>query len=95
LTDRTRNEPRDLYDVWYLTAKQNLDLSVLTQELTTKLEFRGRVLADVGNEFVNKEDRLKKLWEARLANQIAALPHYVEVYRSVRRSLRKADLMSV
>ncbi len=95
LTDRTRNEPRDLYDVWYLTAKQNLDLSVLTQELTTKLESRGRVLADVGNEFVNKEDRLKKLWEARLANQIAALPHYVEVYRSVRRSLRKADLMSV
>jgi len=95
LTDRARNEPRDLYDVWYLTAKQNLDLSVLTQEITSKLEFRGRALAEAGNEFVNKEDRLKKLWQARLANQMATLPHFEKVYRSVRRSLRMAGLINL
>ena len=95
LTDRARNEPRDLYDVWYLTAKENLDLSALTKEITSKLEFRGRALAGTGDEFVNKEARLKKLWQARLANQMAALPHFDEVYRSVRRSLRMASLMNV
>ncbi|MBW2174452.1 MAG: nucleotidyl transferase AbiEii/AbiGii toxin family protein [Deltaproteobacteria bacterium] len=95
LTDRARNEPRDLYDVWYLTAKENLDLSALTKEITSKLEFRGRALAGTGDEFVNKETRLKKLWQARLANQMAALPHFDEVYRSVRRSLRMAGLMNV
>ena len=95
LTDRARNEPRDLYDVWYLTVKQGLDLSLLTQEITSKLAFRGRALADAGGEFVNKEGRLKKLWQARLANQMATLPHFEEVYRSVRRSLRMAGLMNV
>ena len=95
LTDRARNEPRDLYDVWYLTAKQNMDLSALTQEITSKLEFRGRALAGAGDEFVIKEARLKKLWQTRLANQMAALPHFDEVYRSVRRSLRMASLMNV
>lgn len=92
LTDRTRNEPRDLYDVWYLTDRQGLDLSLLIPELTSKLAFRGRALIDVDDEFVNKERRLKKLWEARLANQMAMLPHFEEVYRSVRRSLRMAGL---
>ena len=95
LTDRARNEPRDLYDVWYLTAKQNMDLSALTQEITSKLEFHGRALAGAGDEFVIKEARLKKLWQTRLANQMAALPHFDEVYRSVRRSLRMASLMNV
>lgn len=95
LTDRARNEPRDLYDVWYLTAKQDLDLSLLAQEITSKLEFRGRSLADTGGELINKEGRLKKLWQARLANQMATLPHFEEVYRSVRRSFRMAGLMNV
>jgi len=27
LTDRARSEPRDLYDVWYLTVQENMDLS--------------------------------------------------------------------
>ena len=95
LTDRARNEPRDLYDVWYLTAKENMDLSALTHEITNKLQLRGRALAGTGDEFVNKEARLKKLWQARLANQMASLPHFDEVYRSVRRSLRMATLMNV
>jgi predicted nucleotidyltransferase component of viral defense system len=95
LTDRVRNEPRDLYDVWYLTAKENLDLSVLTPEITGKLKFHDRALADAGGEFLNKEARLKKLWQTRLANQMAMLPHFEEVYRSVRRSLRMAGLMGI
>jgi len=93
LTDPARNEPRDLYDVWYLTAKQNLDMFVLTPEITGKLKFRGRALADMGDAFVKKEARLGKLWQIRLANQMAALPHFEEVYRSVQRSLRTAGLM--
>jgi len=93
LTDPARNEPRDLYDVWYLTAKKDLDMFVLTPEITNKLGFRGRALADMGDAFVKKEARLGKLWQIRLANQMATLPHFEEVYRSVRRSLRTAGLM--
>jgi len=93
LTDHARNEPRDLYDVWYLTAGENVDLATLIPKVASKLEFRDRTLADMGDEFVKKEARLRKLWHARLANQMAALPHFDEVYRAVKRSLRVAGLM--
>jgi predicted nucleotidyltransferase component of viral defense system len=93
LTDRARNEPRDLYDVWYLTERETVDVSALIPEIRGKPEFRGRELEGMGEEFSKKEVRLKKLWEMRLSNQMAELPHYEEVYRAVQRSFRGAGLM--
>ena len=93
LVDRTRNEPRDLYDVWYLTERENMDLSMLISEITGKLEFRGKGLKGVGEEFGRKEARLKKLWQTRLSNQMADLPHFEEVYRAVQRTFRGTRLM--
>lgn len=95
LVDRARNEPRDLYDVWYLTERENMDLSVLVPEITDKLEFRGKGLKDLGEEFGRKEARLKKLWQMRLANQMVDLPHFEEVYRAVQRAFRGTRLMGV
>lgn len=93
LVDRARNEPRDLYDVWYLTERENMDLSVLVPEITAKLEFRGKRLKGIGEEFGRKEARLKKLWQMRLANQMADLPHFEEVFRAVQRTFRGTSLM--
>lgn len=93
LVDRARNEPRDLYDVWYLIEQENMVLSGLIPEITAKLEFRGRGLDGVGDEFGKKEARLKKLWQMRLANQMAELPHFEEVFRAVHRAFRGAGLM--
>ena len=62
-------------------------------KVASKLEFRDKALAEIGDEFVKKEARLRKLWQVRLANQIADLPRFDEVYRDVRRSLRVAGLM--
>ena len=95
LADRARNEPRDLYDAWYLTEMKNIDLSNLIPEITAKLEFRGRKIDDIGEEFGKKEARLKKLWQMRLANQMAELPHFEEVFRSVQRSFRGANLTGI
>lgn len=93
LVDRARNEPRDLYDVWYLAERENMDLSVLIPEIAAKLEFRGKVLKGMGEEFGRKEARLKKLWQMRLASQMADLPHFEEVYRAVQRTFRGTSLM--
>jgi len=93
LTDRARNEPRDLYDVWYLTERENIDVSTLIPGIAGKFEFRGRGLESMGEEFGKKEARLKKLWLMRLANQMGDLPHFEEVYRAVHRSFRGAGLM--
>ncbi len=94
LTDRARNEPRDLYDVWYLTSENRVDLAMLASEIDEKLEFRGRKRDTIGEEFEKREARLKKLWKSRLGSQLAELPAFEDVFRSVRRSLRAADLIS-
>lgn len=93
LTDFARNEPRDLYDAWYLISTEKMDLSLLVPEITSKLEFRGRTIDGMGDVFIKKETRLKKLWQARLAHQMVSLPHFEEVYRYVRRSFRAAGLL--
>lgn len=89
LLDRARNEPRDLYDLWFLTAGGHVRLADLVDPVARKLEFRGLTLAQVGREFTAKEARLKKLWQIRLAAQMADLPEFDAVHREVRRALRQ------
>ena len=93
LMDRARNEPRDLYDTWYLVAGGHVNLAVLVQAIEQKWEFRGRTLADVRKEFRAKEIRYRRLWKPRLAAQITSLPEFVQVYRTVQRALRQAGLL--
>jgi hypothetical protein len=92
LLDRARNEPRDLYDLWFLTANAHVRLQDLLDPVAQKLEFRGLRLAQVDKEFRAKEARYKKLWQVRLAAQMAKLPEFDTVYRAVRRTLRQAGL---
>ncbi|MBI5365160.1 MAG: nucleotidyl transferase AbiEii/AbiGii toxin family protein [Planctomycetes bacterium] len=93
LTDRARNEPRDLYDLWHLTHEGLIDLAVLLPEVEAKLAFRGRTRATMTAEFASKERRYERLWSARLGLQVATLPPFGEVSRAVRRALREAGLI--
>lgn len=93
LGDRARNEPRDLYDAWHLASEGHVNAGGLKVEVERKLEFRGRTLATLGEEFRKKEARFRKLWSARLAAQMVRLPEFDGVFRAVQRSLRQAGLM--
>ena len=93
LTDRARNEPRDLYDLWYLTSKEHVDLATLLPEIDSKVEFRGRRRDTLGAEFEKKEARFRKLWSVRLGSHMAVLPHFDDVFRTVRRVMRAAGLV--
>lgn len=95
LLDRARNEPRDLYDLWFLTANGHVLLPDLLEAINLKLEFRGLTLAQVGKELNAKEARYKKLWEVRLAAQMAELPEFDDIYRAVRRAVRQAGISKV
>ena len=92
LTDRARNEPRDLYDIWYLVRAGRVDLGEVKDAVEQKWKFRGKTLADVSGEFAAKEQRYKRLWGPRLSGQLVALPEFGEVYRAVRRAFRQAGL---
>ena len=90
LLDAARNEPRDLYDLWFLSSYGHVDLGRLTHAIEKKWAFRKRKPADAREVLASKEARYKKLWGVRLAAQMADLPEFGEVYRLVRRALRNA-----
>lgn len=93
LLDRARNEPRDLYDIWYLTSNQHVNFAELVEAVEQKWKFRGKKLIDAREEFLRKETRLRKLWKMRLSSQMTALPEFDQVYRVVQRELRQAGLL--
>jgi hypothetical protein len=94
LTDRARNEPRDLYDLWYLTREWLVDLGMLIPEIESKLASRGRTRDAMSDELALKEARYKKLWSVRLGQQMATLPPFDDVFRATRRTLREAGLVA-
>jgi uncharacterized protein len=90
LQDRARNEPRDLYDLWFLTSHAGVGIGHLIGAITEKLRFREKDIAGVEDRILAKEARLMALWNGRLGHQMEALPQYDEVFRTVRRELRQA-----
>ena len=93
LLDPARNEPRDLYDLWYLTTNKHVDLAEVIEAVNLKMKFRQKELPDVKDGLMRKEARLKKLWDVRLVAQMTTLPEFDEVYRAVVRELRKAGFL--
>jgi len=92
LCDRARNEPRDLYDIWYLEEGKHIDISALPAAISEKLAFRGRKIDGLGDAVREKEERLHRLWDTRLSQQVAILPSFTEVFRAVLREFRRAGL---
>jgi predicted nucleotidyltransferase component of viral defense system len=93
LLDPARNEPRDLYDIWFLTCNNAVVLGDLRHAIEKKWEFRKRRPDDTRVALKSKEARYKKLWSMRLAAQMSDLPEYAEVFRIVRRALREAGMI--
>lgn len=92
LADRARNEPRDLYDLWYLLSFAEIDVTELVPAMTAKLALRQLVAAGIQESIIKKDARLKALWSARLSNQMSVLPPFDQVFREIRRILRQANL---
>lgn len=92
LLDRSRVEPRDLYDLWFLLGEGGVDAEELLAPVTQKLVFRGRDLDECAAVLQQKEKRLARIWAHRLSAQMASLPEFEGVFRAVRRRLRQAHL---
>ena len=90
--DRSRNEPRDLYDLWYLCEQAHIELADVVDAIAAKLEFRGRSMESIHGQLENKQARFKSLWSRRLAGQMAILPEFDAVFRAVRRVFRQAGI---
>jgi uncharacterized protein len=92
LSDRARNEPRDLYDLWYLFGSTNLRIGEMRAELDAKLASRQRAVAGLEQAIAAKEDRLRRQWSVRLTHQMRELPPFDDAFREVLRAVRAARL---
>ena len=92
LADRARNEPRDLYDLWYLTTEGGITIGSVADAIRQKLAFRDKPFEGLEKAIADKEARLRTLWSKRLAYQMIDLPEFDAVFRSVHRSIRQAKL---
>lgn len=92
VTDAARNEPRDLYDLWFLVRGDHVDLTELGEGLAEKLAFKSRDTTRLREALLSKEARLRREWDRRLSDQMVQLPPFDAVFRTVQRSLRQAGL---
>jgi len=94
LVDRARNEPRDLYDLWYLCINKGIHWPELADCLARKYRFRNVDPAPLIDAYDSKRERFERLWATRLEQQMAVLPRFDLVYRELRRELRPNELMT-
>lgn len=89
LFDATRNEPRDIYDIWFLLNRSSLfdfDVNKIKKEIKEKYSFcpsASMIVSRLTNEVVAKN------WKIRLVNQIAKLPDLYFVIKAIEKNIEK------
>jgi predicted nucleotidyltransferase component of viral defense system len=87
-----RNEPRDVYDLWYILEREKVDVGLLASDFKKKCQFARIALRNMAGLLKEKEHVYEKLWEGRLRQQMPRLPDYEGVSRSLQKRLRELEL---
>lgn len=89
LMDSTRNEPRDLFDIWFLLKRAsefNFNFEKISSIFKKKYSFS---LSPTILKSYLKNHSLKQRWEMRLSKQIAELPKIETVINEIEMMIRK------
>ncbi|RLC37111.1 MAG: hypothetical protein DRH33_06110 [Candidatus Nealsonbacteria bacterium] len=79
------NEPRDLYDLWYL-LKLNLDIKIIMKEFKNKYGYE-IIILNLLREIV--KDDYRQNWENRLTHQIFNLPDFDMVIKDLNKLIKE------
>jgi predicted nucleotidyltransferase component of viral defense system len=85
----SRQQPRDFYDLWYLSANNEMDMSNYTVEFSAKAKFKGLDPTKLEKRVGELFPLFKARWEGSLSEQIANLPPFDRVSREMKRYFRK------
>jgi len=83
-----RTEPRDLYDFWYLTEIERINIIDYLFEFQNKAQHKKQDPSKFIEKVLSKETIFKRDWEKKLVSQIHDLPKYEEVFREVKRHFK-------
>jgi predicted nucleotidyltransferase component of viral defense system len=84
----SRTEPRDLYDLWYLTEVEHLDIADYFVEFQNKAQRKKQDAAKLMEKVLSKEAMFKRDWNKKLSSQIHDIPNFDAVFREVKRHLK-------
>lgn len=88
ILDRSRNEPRDVYDLWYLVSNKCVEFEHLSADIKEKCIYKSLTSFDIIDALDRKETNYERLWVARLDKHMIDLPYFDKVYRELKRYLR-------
>lgn len=83
-----RTEPRDLYDFWYLTEVERLNIKEHAVSFYSKAKRKQHDPKMFAEKVLSKEKAFKRDWENKLSSQIHDLPQYETILREVKRHLK-------
>ncbi len=83
-----RTEPRDLYDFWYLTEIEGVQIASHLFEFENKAQHKKQDPKKLLEKVLSKETAFKRDWEKKLVSQIHDLPEYEEVFRQAKRHFK-------
>ena len=86
-----RTTPRDLYDFDYITNVEGIDLEDVIFEFERKAKHKNHTYTEFTDKVKSKEKTLEKVWDNSLKHQIKDLPKFKDVWRSIKKQLRKFD----
>lgn len=84
-----RTMPRDLYDVWYLLEIEKHEIENYLDDFRKKSLLKNLDSNKLVSTILQKKDTFKKLWELHLSNQIKVIPEFENIWRELRKHLRK------
>ena len=88
-----RAEPRDLYDLAFLAREHPMlpsDARSLFERKAAAKGLPGHALRD---RLATRETTMKRMWDARLRDQVADVPDFDATWRAVRRALRQGKYL--
>ncbi|MBE0432307.1 nucleotidyl transferase AbiEii/AbiGii toxin family protein [candidate division WOR-3 bacterium] len=86
--DRSRNEPRDIHDLWYLTSNKCCEYDTLGRCVSEKGIYHHLTDFALLNMLDAKESNYQTLWQNRLDHHVVDLPPFEGVYRQLKRNLK-------
>jgi predicted nucleotidyltransferase component of viral defense system len=85
----SRQQPRDFYDLWYLSEVEGMEMSDYIVEFEAKTRHKGLNPENLEIRIEKILPTFKSRWESSVKEQIKDLPPFEQVARELGRHFRK------
>lgn len=84
----SRTQPRDYYDLWYLSEEEGMEMADHRYEFEVKARHKGLDPDSLQEKLEGKIAVFKSRWESSMKDQIAELPPFEQVHRELGKYFR-------